>query len=78
MSWLTFQFIDYMEELGENLDVVIVGRLRAPLATFIPNLWLIGDILGAYWGEGKRGGSHASYLCALRDDVAPLVNGQPR
>jgi len=39
---------DYMDELGESFDLVVVG---------------------AFWGQGRRGGRFGSFLCALRDNV---------
>lgn len=46
---------DFMDELGETLDLVVVG---------------------GYWGQGWRGGSHATFLCALRDDRNKLPDGR--
>ncbi|ORY90116.1 ATP dependent DNA ligase domain-domain-containing protein [Leucosporidium creatinivorum] len=36
-----------------------------------------GLVVGAYWGEGNRGGFHSSFLIGLRDDSKPYVDGQP-
>ena len=36
-------------------------------------------VIGAYWGQGNRGGRHASFMVGLRDDSKPLTaNGQPQ
>lgn len=67
-----------MDELAETLDVVIIGSF-SPLFSALSRISRLRfhDNVGAFWGEGKRGGRHAAYLCGLRDDNADLVDGEP-
>lgn len=37
---------------------------------------LDATVIGAYWGEGNRGGRHGSFLVGLRDDDEQPVDGQ--
>jgi DNA ligase-4 len=57
---------EYADEMGENVDVLVIGEDLLCYHTerrFLSG----GGMTGGFYGKGRRGGKVSSLLCGLRD-----------